>query len=191
MKKSVDHGRSKIDQCFVSIGGVKSFTSFGRHTPDQLKCIDLLMRCNAEIHQTRHRDRYLNELIVCITGSEDDDADEPISETSFSQYRFYQTYIHELVFYPEKFDFLVRCIEESVCVVKRPAQFMDLLERICHSNKVEPLPVEVTDYDQLIEDDEERRIDAFVLRKDWKSTVPDYLTVPDPRQKRKIGGAIA
>ena len=186
-----DAGYEVIEKCFSSIGGVKSFTSFGRLTTEQIACRDYLQERRDDLGENKSRDLHLSELMVCISGADEDDADEPLSEACFSQYRFYRTYIHDLIYYPEKFDFLVRCIEESVCVVKMTSRFRILLDRICKNNKVQQLPREVVDYDQLLEEDEERRIESFTLRKDWQCTVPPIVGGADDAMVRIAAAAAA
>jgi hypothetical protein len=166
--------KSKIEGAFASIGGVKAFTSFSRLTADQQLCVDTLRDMKDVILSTKGRDRYLSALITSITGASDDE-DESMNEATFSQYRFYQLYVHDLRFYPEKFDFLLRCIEECVVVISQSKLFLGLLENIVSSQRVESLPDHVIHYERQLEEDEERRIESFTLRKDWTSQVVHYM----------------
>lgn len=166
--------KAKIEGAFASIGGVKSFTSFSRLTPDQRACVDALVDMKDVILSTKGRDRYLSALITSITGASDEE-DESMNEATFSQYRFYQLYVHELRFYPEKFDFLLRCIEECVVTVAQGKLFLGLLEQLVSSQRVEALPDHVIHYERHLEEDEERRIESFTLRKDWSSQVVHYM----------------
>ena len=168
--------RAKIDQAFASIGGVKSFTCFSRLSVDQQLCVDTLKEMKDVLLSTKGRDRYLPELITSITGASEDE-DEALNEASFSQYRFYQLYVHDLRFYPEKFDFLLRCIEECAVVVALAKMFLGLLEQIVSSQRMECVPDHVMHYEQLLEEDEARRIESFTLRKDWTSQVAHFLDV--------------
>lgn len=166
--------RKKIDQAFAFIGGVKSFTSFSRLTSDQQLCVDTLKQMKDTLLTTRGRERFLAELVTSITGTSDEE-DEALNEATFSQYRFYQFYIHELLYYPEKFDFLLRCVEECVVVVALGKMFLGLLERIVTSQRVDVVPDHVVNYERLLEEDEIHRIESFTLRKDWVPKVPHYL----------------
>jgi hypothetical protein len=178
------NGREIIDRCFVSIGGVKSFTPFHSLTPAQLECIDVLKEHQQSIMSSRSRDLYLGELILSITGNEDEE-DEPVGSAAFSQFHFYRTYIRELVYYPDKFDFLLRCIENCVVKVQQPARFKRLIERISTRNQVTRLPDSVVNYEKLLEEDDEMRRERFVLRKDWVCQVPHYLDGVGEEDSRK------
>mmetsp|Transcript_17454 Transcript_17454/g.19878 ORF Transcript_17454/g.19878 Transcript_17454/m.19878 type:complete len:218 (+) Transcript_17454:43-696(+) len=167
--------RQKMDQAFASIGGVRSFTGFGRLTAEQQQCVEALKECKDKMLSTKGRERYLSDLIRCITGSSDEEEDEALNEATFSQYRFYLLYIRELLYYPEKFDFLLRCVEENVVVVQQPKAFLGLLEQILSSQRIERLPDEVVNYEALVLEDEMARIESFTLRKDWRSNIPNYL----------------
>lgn len=165
--------KQKIEQAFATISGVKSFTSFSRLTPDQTECVDLVIREKSRLIASKGRDRFLSQLIECITGTGDDE-DEAINAAVFSQYRFYELYIYQFLYYPEKFDYLLRCVEERCVAVAKPMKFQSLIETILLAsiNQQEPLPDTVTRYDDLLREDEERRIESFTLRKDWVPQVP-------------------
>ena len=167
--------RNKIETAFQKRGGVRAFTTFGRVTPEQQQCIDCLMSKRDAIYSTTGRDAYLRDLIMAVTGTEENDDGESITEANFSQYHFYKLYIHELVYYPEKFDYLLRCIEEKVCVVQFPQKFFGLVDRMLEAVEAVPVPDHVRNYEQLLAKDEEMRIESFTLRKDWACRVPHYL----------------
>lgn len=167
-----DASRVAIENCFASIGGVKSFNSFGRLNPDQRKCQVFVKENRQSIYSVRSRDVHLPELIIAISDVADDEDGEPITEATFSQFRFYLFYIHELKYFPEKFDFLLRCIEEAVVVVKAPTKFLFLMERMLNQSSNREIPDGVINYERLIEEDEEERIDKFILRKNWVTKVP-------------------
>lgn len=90
-----ERGRLLIEKSFQSIGGVKSFSSFGRLTAEQQECVQYLRDHAREIYANKHRDVHLHELVLSIAASEEEEEDELISEGTFSQYQFYQTYIHD------------------------------------------------------------------------------------------------
>lgn len=184
MEKS-EQGKRVIEASFKTIGGVRSFTTFSRLTPEESECRRQLAEIFDDITQIRSREQHLSTLVVCIADCGDDDQDEPITEGSFSQYRFFATYVHDLVFHLDKFDFLLHCIVQGVCKVRRASRFKKLLMRVLEAglereryrsldNRTEAggIPDEVLNYDALLELDEEHRVDSFTLRKDWVCRVP-------------------
>lgn len=171
-------GQSAIDKSFARIGGVKSFTSFSRFSKEQLECVDLINARMDDIFACKARDLHLKTLVVCITGFSDHDEDEPMTEGSFSQFRFYETYVHDLVYFPDRFDFLLYCIINHVCQVQRPDKFKSMVEQLLHREQDRQVPREVLDYDLLLKEDDDKRIESFTMRKDWVCQVPpvDVLT---------------
>jgi hypothetical protein len=165
-------GQRAIDQSFAAISGVRSFTSFSRVTPEQKECVELTNAHAERVFANKARDLYLKALVVCITGYDDYDEDEPITEDSFSQHRFYSTYVHDLVYFPDRFDFLLQCVMHQVCIVQRPPKFKELLRTLLQNDAEHAVPDEVLNYDRLLVEDDERRVDHFVMRKDWKCQVP-------------------
>lgn len=172
-----DNSRVAIENCFASIGGMKSFNSFGRLSPDQRQCQEFVKNNRVAIFSVKLRDVYLPELIISISGVGEDEDGEPITEATFSQFRFYMFYIHELKYFPEKCDFLLRCIEEAVVVVKAPTKFQFLMQRMLNQSVTREIPDGVINYERLIQEDEEERIDKFILRKNWVSKVPNVADV--------------
>lgn len=172
-------GEEAIQRSFQTISGVKSFTSFSRLTPEQEACVDLLKASAAEIFRNRSRDLYLKTLIVCVTGFSDEDEEEPITEASFSQYAFYQTYVHTLVYYPDKFDYVMHCIMNCVCLVRRVQKFRQLIDSLLQKEAKRTVPDAVLDYDRLLEEDDEKRVESFTMRKDWVPQVPAYPDLVD------------
>lgn len=177
--------RDAIESCFASIGGVKSFSPFGRPSPPQQECAAYVRARRHELFTAKSRDVYLPELLLCISGMQDEEDGELITEGTFSQYRFYSFYIGNLVYYPEKFDFLLRCVEESVVLVKATSKFLNLMQRVLDLTVDRAIPEDVIDYERLLEEDEEERISRFVLKKDWISKVPDVEDVQHRQHKEE------
>lgn len=167
-----DKSRAAIEGCFAPIGGMKSFNAFGRLSAEQQRCQALVRERRQELYAVKSRDVHLPELIIAITDVTDDEDGEPITEATFSQFRFYLFYIHELRYFPEKFDFLLRCVEEAVVVAKAPSKFLALMGRVLNQSAARAIPEGVINYERLIQEDEDERIDKFILRKDWVSKVP-------------------
>ena len=169
--------RDAIESCFASIGGVKSFNPFGRLTAPQRECAEYVRANRQALFTARSRDVYLPELLLSISGMQDEEDGELITEATFSQYRFYDFYIRNLVYYPEKFDFILRCVEESVVVVKATSKFLNLMQRVLDLTVDKAIPEDVIDYERLLLEDEEERISRFILTKDWVSQVPNVEDV--------------
>lgn len=170
-------GHDAISRSFATISGVKSFTSFSRLTDEQRECVQLTAAKADAIFTMKARDLHLKTLVVCITGYDDHDEEEPITEGHFSQHRFYTTFVNDLIYFPDRFDFLIHCIINQVCVVNRPAKFKDMIASLLHKEADRTVPLEVLDYDQLLRDDDERRIQSFTMRKDWVCQVPSLEQV--------------
>eukprot|EP00672_Neobodo_designis_P022691 CAMPEP_0174831568 /NCGR_PEP_ID=MMETSP1114-20130205/3169_1 /TAXON_ID=312471 /ORGANISM="Neobodo designis, Strain CCAP 1951/1" /LENGTH=199 /DNA_ID=CAMNT_0016065395 /DNA_START=32 /DNA_END=631 /DNA_ORIENTATION=- len=165
-------GNKAIAESFAAISGVRSFTTFSRLTDEQRECVTIATQNADRIFACKARDLHLKSLVVCVTGYSDCDEDEPVTENCFSQHRFYATYVHELIFFPDRFDFLIHCIINQVCVVQRPSKFKELLATLLHREAERVVPDEVLNYDRLLEEDEEKRIESFTMRKDWRCKVP-------------------
>jgi hypothetical protein len=130
MQQRTSAGNAAIDRLFCTIGGVKAFTSFTRMTPEQLDSVRSLEQVLDRVLRTKNRDLHLRTLSLCLAGFADEDADEPLTESCFSQYQFYSAYAHELVYFPDKFDFLLNCVLHGVCLVRLPSLFVTMLAAI-------------------------------------------------------------
>ena len=173
-------GEEAIQHSFKVRAGVKVFIS-RRPTPRQEECVFLLEKHVDEIFRNRSRDLYLKTLVTCVTGYSDEDEEEPITEAAFSQSSFYETYVQALVYYPDKFDFLVHCILNCVCLVATHhiPKFKQLVDGLLQKESKRTIPDAVLEYDQLLDADDEKRIESFTMRKDWKSQVPEYTELVD------------
>ena len=160
---------------FEDIGGVRSYIPLSL-SPQQQICQSFLIANHQKVQQHKARDLHLKALINSVQGNCEEDVDEPITDHAFSQFRFYRIYAMELIYFPEKFDFLTMCIERGVCSVKKIPVFMSIIEKLISPPPARIIPCAVIYHEKDLEEDEERRIDAFVLKKDWKCTVKHYLT---------------
>ena len=91
------------------------FQSFGNLTSEQTHCRQFTIDHLDELTSSRQREKYLQEVVVCIGGFSKWDEEEPLEPCNFSQYQFYQPFTFDLVFYVDKFDFLIKCIAKGVC----------------------------------------------------------------------------
>ena len=87
-----------------------------RATPLQAQCRAFTQERLRELLCTRHRERYCREAVVCVGGYVGSDQDEALTLTAFSQMQFFELY-DALVFFVDKFDFLVRAVAHGVCNV--------------------------------------------------------------------------
>lgn len=170
-------GSAVIAKAFQTIGGIKAYTTFSRPTREEEECVQLLRSHFDTIIKAKSRDLYLNSLVMCIADYSDEDEDEAITEGSFSQHRFYAAYVHDLIYHPDKFDFLMQCIVQGVCRVRRPEKFHRLISAILarqegETSAARAIPNAILEYDKLLEEDEEKRVESFTLRKDWVCQVP-------------------
>merc|ERR1711916_142780 len=170
-------GERAIAESFAAINGVRSFTTFSRLSDEERECVGLVSKHADQIFACKFRDLHLKTLVVCVTGYSDHDEDEPVTESCFSQHRFYATYVHDLVFFPDRFDFLIHCIMNQVCVVRRPNKLRELLSTLLHREATRSVPDEVLNYDKLLEEDDEKRVESFTMRKDWVCRVPSLESV--------------
>eukprot|EP00760_Papus_ankaliazontas_P015685 PhM_4_TR16665/c0_g1_i1/m.24221 len=158
---------------FHDIAGVRSFSPFSKCTLDQIKCAHFVRRYSYDIQSHKSRDLHLKAIVMSVEGHEEEDADEPMTDSSFSQYRFYHTFTVELVYFPDKFDFLMMCVQVGVCLVKSCRRFMDIVRSLVAPRPQMAIPREIIDYDEAVLEDERKRVEAFVFKKDWVSTVPE------------------
>lgn len=148
-------------------------------TPDQLACIDRLQGCFDRVSECKRRDMHLGTLQQCIaTFTDDADKDEPLTAGSFGVYQCYEHYTQELIYFPEKFDFLIMCIMHRICTVNKPRVFNQMLDELLLPATAAlaqriggELLTRLIEEDEMREDDEVARVEAFCLKKDW---VPRY-----------------
>ena len=123
--------------------------------------------------QIKGREVYLKDLIVAIAGFSQEDRDEPVTEEFFSDHKSYRHYLVKTVYFVDQFDFLLTCIARGACEVRNSAGICTLVDQLLAppSRHDFQFPPEVIAYDTLKQEDEERRIESFTLRKDWVSTL--------------------
>jgi hypothetical protein len=93
------------------------YQPFGGLTGEQEQCRDFTMKHLDNLLVARQREKYVKEVIVCACGFCPADEDEPMDLSNFSQVQFFEPYTDELVFFVDKFDFVVLCIAHGVCKV--------------------------------------------------------------------------
>lgn len=146
---------------------------------DQLQCIDRLEDCVDRVLACKRRDMHFTTLQRCIASFTDDaDKDEPLTANSFSVYDCYRTFTQELIYFPDKFDFLIFCVLHRVCIIHKPAQFHQMLNDLLMPATTAlaqrvggELLSRLIQEDEMREEDEIARVEAFCLKKDW---VPKY-----------------
>eukprot|EP00759_Apiculatamorpha_spiralis_P044611 PhF_6_TR41570/c0_g1_i3/m.62983 len=150
---------------FEDIAGVRSYSPFGNITAEQAHCAAYVTQNHRAIQTHKSRDLYLKKIMNAIEGNSEADQDEPMTENAFSQYRFHKIFAIELVYFPDKFDFLTMCVEKGVCVVRN--MFLTVMYTLVTPPPVRTIPTHVVHYEDELEADEVARIDSFTLRKDW------------------------
>eukprot|EP00906_Rhabdomonas_costata_P009226 RCo013075 len=153
---------------FTTVAGYRGFVPFGSLNATQEECVAALKQKLPEILRVESRERHLLELQQCIAGYTVEDRDEPISSSSFSQYAFYLTYTR-LQFHRDLFDFLLNCILHKVCTIAtaHSSRFKDLLGKILILPDALSVPEWAVRAPLDPVQDEEDRVEAFVLRKQW------------------------
>jgi hypothetical protein len=155
-------------------------------TPVQVACVERLESCVDRVLACKRRDVHLRALSHCVASYSDADRDEPLTADVFAVFELYRIYTQELVYYPEKFDFLIYCIMQRVCLVQKPRQFHELLDDILMPPTA-ALAMRVGGelLSKLIREDEKKgedemaRIEAFCLKKDWQQR-PSSLSGKKP-----------
>ena len=151
----------------------KAILPFGKLTDDQKRCQERMSEVQDRLISIKGKEMYLKELIIVMEGLSPEDRDEPVTESSFSEYRFYKYFVEKMIYFVQQFDFLVRCISNGICVVHNTRNYHLLLDTILTPPRQDfKFPKEIISYDQLREEDEMRRIESFTLTKDWVSAYP-------------------
>jgi hypothetical protein len=83
----------------------------------QRDCRDLTRSVLNDVLFSRQREKHVRDVKVCVGGFAEYDADEPLDESCFSQLQFFTPYTHDLVFFVDRYDFLVKCVAHGVCKV--------------------------------------------------------------------------
>ena len=104
----------------ISRGYYQPFSSF---TLEQERCRTFTRTKLQPLLAMRQRDKYINEVRVCVAGLGTADEEQPLEEESFSQFQFFRPYVEDLVYFEDKFDFLVKCVASGVCRI--PTGFED------------------------------------------------------------------
>ncbi|CUG93086.1 Hypothetical protein, putative [Bodo saltans] len=94
------------------------FVGFGGLTPEQEACKQFTADNLPALLHIRQREKYVKEIRVCCCGYGEADEDEPLEDNNFSQFQFYLPYTNDLIFFHDKFDFLIKCVAHGVCKVE-------------------------------------------------------------------------
>ena len=107
-----------MSNVFDSIMSHGYYTPFGGLTEEQLHCKSFTNENLHAILHVRQREKFVREVQVCCCGYCSSDEDEPMLDSHFSQFQFYKPWIEEIIYFHDKFDFLVKCIANGVCKVE-------------------------------------------------------------------------
>lgn len=116
----------------------RTSSSSQRFTHSQLSCRSFVQDNLRSILFSKNRERHLREIVICVGGFVGSDQDETLQLSHFTQQQFFEPY-DSLVFYVDKFDFLLSCISKGVCTVAEgfEARFKQvILEVIVAGNQV-------------------------------------------------------
>jgi hypothetical protein len=94
------------------------FVPFGNCSASQLECKEFTAAHLQELLSARQREKFMKEIRVCVCGYGPADEDEEMEEGNFSQYQFFRPYHEDLVFFVDKFDFIICCVAHGVCRVQ-------------------------------------------------------------------------
>lgn len=104
-------------ELFESIAAGGYFQPFGGLTAEQQQCKDFTQKHLDDLLCARQREKFLKEVKVCACGFGPADEDEPMDLNNFSQLQFFEPYTNDLVFFVDKFDFIVLCVAHGVCKI--------------------------------------------------------------------------
>ena len=100
----------------LASGYVKPFNQ-QKLTNEQRHARQVLQTHLDDIMQVNSRGMYLHELTVCVAGFAEEDENEEIDVTHFSEYNYFKVFSQDLVSYSDKFDFLLLCVRHWICQV--------------------------------------------------------------------------
>jgi hypothetical protein len=102
-----------------------------RLSPGQLSCRNFVQQNLKIILFSKLRERYLRDIVICVAGYQGSDQDEPLTISHFSQLQFFEAY-DELIYFVDKFDFLIQCLSYGVCNVSEgfEARFRETMLRV-------------------------------------------------------------
>eukprot|EP01063_Lacrimia_lanifica_P019167 TRINITY_DN26230_c0_g1_i1.p1 TRINITY_DN26230_c0_g1~~TRINITY_DN26230_c0_g1_i1.p1 ORF type:complete len:205 (+),score=87.72 TRINITY_DN26230_c0_g1_i1:48-617(+) len=141
---------------------------------DERPCSEIVGSVLEKVLRKKGRELHLKELIASIGGLSENDRDEPVTADNFTEYSCFKHYLHETIYFEDQFDYLMTCIAEGFCIVNDKPRLIDLLNTLVNPPPAHDFrfPETVVDYDRLQQEDEERRIESFTLRKDWVPQIP-------------------
>lgn len=105
-------------ELFQSVISGGYYIPFGNLTPPQLECKAFTSTNLADLTSARQREKFVKDVRVCLCGYGGADEDEEMEENSFSQYQFFSPYRNDIVFFVDKFDYMLCCVAYGVCRVQ-------------------------------------------------------------------------
>jgi hypothetical protein len=94
------------------------FTPFGGLTTEAAQCRTFTLEKLPALLHVRQREKFVKEVQVCCCGYGSADEDEPMLDSHFSQFQFFRPWIEEIIFFHDKFDYLVKCVAHGVCKIE-------------------------------------------------------------------------
>lgn len=113
---SLRHARD-MAELFEKIIAEGYYQPFGGLTEEQEQCRAFTQQHLEELLCARQREKYVKEVKVCACGYGPSDEDEPMDLSNFSQVQFFDPFTNDLVFFVDKFDFIVLCVAHGVCKI--------------------------------------------------------------------------
>lgn len=110
--------RGNMATVFDNIISGGYFVGFGGLTPEQEACKKFTADNLDALLHIRQREKFVKEIRVCCCGYGEADEDEPLEDNNFSQFQFYLPYTNDLIFFHDKFDFLIKCVANGVCKIE-------------------------------------------------------------------------
>lgn len=92
--------------------------SFGGLTDSQQHCREFTQTHLSTLLHTRQREKFVREVRVCLCGYGPADEDEPMESNHFSQFQFYLPFTNDVIYFHDKFDFLVLGVANGICKVE-------------------------------------------------------------------------
>eukprot|EP00993_Chasmostoma_nieuportense_P005053 NODE_5692_length_624_cov_18.505030_g5528_i0.p2 GENE.NODE_5692_length_624_cov_18.505030_g5528_i0~~NODE_5692_length_624_cov_18.505030_g5528_i0.p2 ORF type:complete len:200 (-),score=54.52 NODE_5692_length_624_cov_18.505030_g5528_i0:23-592(-) len=176
---------ASMEELFENTRGLIAYMSAPTMSPAQHHCSTLADSNLKFLPEQKNREKYLKEVIVCITGVpigyHPDDGEEPMNGGVFSHLPYYHNYLG-LIYHTEQFDYLLHCIARKVCIVCEEycGTFVALIDKLKRPVEVSVIPEWVVNHLAQEEEDEERRKDTFVLKTDWVKPKPNRLDIALP-----------
>lgn len=115
-KKQQQTTMAEVFDALIHKGYGRTLPTKQRLTPAQLACRNFVEQNHQIILFSKLRERYLRDITICCGGFQGSDQDEPLTISHFSQQQFF-TAFDELIYFVDKFDFLIQCLANGICNV--------------------------------------------------------------------------